>query len=68
MYVISPPSRPNMYVVPAREKKKRETAQKENVSSPFIQYEALAVNTRTLLPQKIQYLCCVRPIVVHCAE
>lgn len=67
VYMISPPSRPNMYVVPAREKKKRETTQKENVSSPFIQYEALAVNTGTLLLQQIQYLCCVRGAQAACS-
>lgn len=67
VYVISPPSRPNMYVVPAGERKEEETAQKENVSSPFIQYEDLAVNTGTLLLQQIQYLCCVRGAQAACS-
>lgn len=53
------------------EEKKNKTkgrhAQKENVSSPFIQYEALAVNTGTLLPQQIQYLCCVRGAQAACS-
>lgn len=60
VYVISPPSRPNMYVVPARDKKKeRENKEKTLIvyspSQPCTRREPLTVNTKTLLTRQSRH-------------
>lgn len=79
VYVISPPSRPNMYVVPARENKKRGEEQKNmlvvssvSLLTTVYRQEPLAVNTKTLLTQQSLHPCCVYrdclSVMFHCAE
>lgn len=52
---------------PLERRRKGRQHKKEKVSSPLIQYEAPAVNTGALLPQQIQYLCCVTGAQAACS-
>lgn len=73
VYVISPPSRPNMYVVPAGEEKKEETAQKEKVSSPLWSDTKRRLSTAEHYYHSKSSISAAggehrRPAVFHCAE
>lgn len=52
---------------PLEKGRKRRQHKRKMLAVRGIQYEDLAVNTGTLLPQQIQYLCCVRGAQAACS-